>query len=230
MNFVKFEIQVAPDQPKYYVFDFRGSYTPVFVYQDMQREPKPMDLAGDRLVIDLGANVGLWTFRYAKLYPECHFIAYEPYPVNVRHFKMGLAENKFTNVDLAECAVTHDGRDVTLVMDPTNSGSASAYNNHVSDMFPRQKVHSITLNEAFEHHASVDCLKVDIEGAEFQLFEGFTHWDKLKKVFIEVHPRYAGITDAEKTYSIKVLLQLLRSKIGPSNVFVECTDEKFRGL
>jgi FkbM family methyltransferase len=222
-------MQISPDEPKFFVFDFRGSLTPIFVYQDMQRS-KPIDMANDRLAIDLGANVGCWSFRMAKLYPECHFIAYEPHPENINNFKMGLVENDVKNVELMKTAVTHDARDLTLIMDPTNSGSASAYNLHESAMWPRHRVKSITLNDVFERHQCVDLLKVDIEGGEFFLFEGFNHWDKLKKIFIEVHPRYAGFTDIEKTHSIKVLLELLRSKIGAQNVFVECTDEKFRDL
>jgi FkbM family methyltransferase len=228
MDFVKFQVQIHPEEPQYIIYDFRGSHTPVFVHEDMRRNKAP-DLVGDRLVLDIGANVGMWSFRMAKLYPECHFIAVEPYPINQKHFLMGLKENGLTNVDLMECAVTADGRDVTLIMDPTNSGSASELNN-ASAMFPSQKVHSRTLNEICEHHASIDAMKVDIEGGEFTLFDGFKHWDKLKKLFIEVHPHCAGITEQEKAYAIKSLVGHLRDKIGANNVFVDCTEEKYRGI
>lgn len=229
MNFVRFEVQAKPDEPSFFAFDFRGSYTPLFVHQDMARGPVP-DLVGDRLVIDIGANVGMWSMRMALLYPECHFVAYEPYPINVRHLLMGLEVNKIKNIDVVDCAVTHDGRDITLVMEPRNSGSASAFNTLESEMYPRQKVHSMRLNEVCKYHASIDAMKIDIEGGEFSLFEGFEHWDKLKKVFIDVHPRYAGFNDAEREYVIKRLLNMLRDKIGAQNVFADCTDEKFRGL
>lgn len=228
MDFVKFQVQIHPEEPQYIIYDFRGSHTPVFVYEDMRRNKAP-DLVGDRLVLDIGANVGMWAFRMAKLYPECHFIAYEPYPVNAKHFEIGLKENGITNVDLVRYAVTPDGRDITLHMDPTNSGSASEMNN-ASAMFPSQKVRSVSLNNVCEPHASIDAMKVDIEGGEFTLFDGFKHWDKLKKLFIEVHPHVAGVTEQEKEHAIKSLVSMLRDKLGANNVFVDCTEEKYRGI
>jgi FkbM family methyltransferase len=229
VNFVRFEVQIQPTEQPYFAFDFRGSYLPLFRHEQMHKEPVP-DLVGDRLVIEIGANVGMWTMRMARLYPECHFIAYEPYPVNVRHLMMGLEVNQLKNVSVVDCAVTNDGRDVILVMEPRNSGTASVFNTLESEMYPRQKVHSLKLNEVCDHHASIDALRVDIEGGEFSLFEGFSHWDKLKKVYINLCPRYAGFTDQEREYAVKRLLKLLRDKIGTENVIVECMEEKFRGL
>lgn len=229
MNFVRFENHIAEGEPKYHTFDFRGSYAPILLYQEMRDKPAH-NLANDRLIIDIGANVGMWAIRYALLYPECHFICYEPYSVNARHLRMGIEINGLKNVELVDKAVTHDGRDITVIMNPVNSAGASALNFHESDMFPRERVKAVSLNAVCENHASIDALKVDIEGGEYLLFEGFRHWDKLKKVFIQVNPRYAGITDQEKEFSTKTLLDTLRSKLGHENVFISCAEEKFRGL
>lgn len=221
-------VQVHTEEPSYVVYDYRGSKTPIFVYQDMQRSSVP-DLSGCKLAIDIGANVGLWSFRMAKLYPDCQFIAYEPYDINVTHLKMGLDENKLENVEIVPFAVTHDGAQIVLAMDPTNSGSASMYNTE-SVMFPKQAVQSVKLESVVGAYKQVDYLKVDIEGAEFHLFDGFESWDKLRKVFVEVHPVFLVGTDSEKRFQINQFVGLLKNKLGADNVQVDCTDERFREI
>lgn len=223
---MKFLVQVHNEEPSYFAYDFRGSKTPVFVYQDMQRTKAP-DLSGDRLVLDLGANIGLWAFRMAKMYPECHFVCYEPFPENIKHFKMGMDENKLENVELIPCGVTGDGRAITLYMDPTNSGSASMYN-WENAMFPQYKAQTVTLQSAIAPYQQVDALKIDIEGCEFDLFKDFNAWERIKKVFLEVHPVFLPGDDDFKLAEINRLITLLRDKLGKQNVFVDCTDEKFR--
>lgn len=229
---ITYQIQIHADEPTYTVFDFRGSRTPVYVYQDMQRG-KAIDLRGARVCVDLGANVGMWCFRMAKMYPTCKFIAYEPFPENFKHLEMGITENDLHNIKAINTAVTEDGREIELFMDPTNSGSASMYNAE-NTMFPKAKVRSVSLAHVVSSvrsiYGPIDMLKVDIEGAEFHLFNGFNDWDKIKKIYLEVHPVFLVGTDEEKRASIKHLINLLQSKLGAENVFVDCTDEKFRSF
>lgn len=226
MDSIEFYVQVTPDEPSFRVFDFRGSNTPTFVYQDMCRNKAP-DLVNSRLVLDIGANVGLWTFRMAALYPECHFIAYEPFPINVKHFEMGLDKNGYKNVTLHALAVTEHGNPITLHMDPTNSGSAGYYNME-NVMFPSARVPSVSLNSVFATLPMVDAMKLDIEGMEFHLFNGFEYWDKLKSVYMEIHPHTLAGTDEERKAQVMDLVGLLEGRLGKENVFVDCTDEKFR--
>ncbi len=228
MTTTRYLIQIKDVEPQYFVFDFPHSRTPAYVYQDMQRGTIP-DLTGAKVVIDIGANVGMWSFRMAKTHPDCEFIAYEPLTINQKHLQMGIDANELKNVHIMPYGVSENGYPVELSMDPTNSGSASLYAPR-NELYPVELVKTASLNDVVAPHGQVDALKIDIEGMEFHLFNGFKYWDRIKKIYMEVHPNVLIGDDDERRAQIKDLVDLLKSKIGDSNVFVDCTDTNFRSF
>ena len=114
-------------------------------------------------VIDIGAHVGVVSMYLAKKY-NAEVWAYEPQPQNSRRLVLNIERNGLTDKAHAfNLAVTGDGRDVTIGSNTENSGGNSIYD---SGSFAAK---SITLPEILAEVGEIDLLKIDCEGAEFEI-------------------------------------------------------------
>ena len=143
-------------------------------------------------VVDLGANIGLASLYFAGHYPTCRLLAVEPnpptYEILSRNLK-GLVEAGRART--LRAAVW--GSEKALVADPAQASD------HYSAFATREAagsedggatmqglpINTILADSGFER---VDLLKVDIEGAEVELFKGDTDWLKtVGAIAIEFH-------------------------------------------
>jgi FkbM family methyltransferase len=131
-------------------------------------------------VVDLGANIGLFTLIAARI--GAQVIAVEAQseflPIARRH----LEENGCVERVVLEHALVGSGTGLFSKADQLHGAS------HFRDAPPPR-----TLNEILEQHAfpRVDFLKIDIEGSEFDLFAGQTRWlDAVRRIAMEVHPEH----------------------------------------
>lgn len=153
--------------------------------------------APPRLIIDGGANVGYTTAYFAQRFPQAQILAVEPDPKNCEV----LAKNtsRFPNVTILKGAVWHRQASLDFV-----NQSERAWMIQVREAGGRthQDVRAFTMPELIAQTGSnrVDILKLDIEGAEQDLFsKGDLRWlDQIGCLIIEVHGEAARrcVTDA----------------------------------
>ncbi len=166
-----------------------------------------------RLILDLGANVGCWAFAAATQYPKCEVIAVEPLERNYKHLMDGIAFNKLDNVGTLRLAVSND-KEVELRYPTVNKGAASC---HIPDSphYVIEKAKGINLTELVNlWSVPINLMKIDIEGAEYQIFEDFSDWQKIHALTIEFHPwpQFEGAAlQKEKT---DALIKKIRSNMG----------------
>jgi FkbM family methyltransferase len=149
------------------------------------------------VIIDCGANIGMSVLYFKQLYPHSHIEAFEPDMQNFELLSKNLAANKLESVQLYQAAVwTSNG----TVLFNANASEAS----HVSENKDNGTiaVTSIRLAEVLQKFPRVDFLKMDIEGAEWNVVPDAAH--ELKRVdhfFLEYHGKageaykLAGIMD-----------------------------------
>lgn len=132
--------------------------------------PKP-------IIFDLGANIGAFSIDAKAHYPDATIVAYEPHPVT-----FALLEKNAPFAELKQEAAA--GKDGTVMIQ--DDGPAIARKLVEKDGIPVQARSLDTILKDVDH---VDLLKVDVEGAEFDLIEQASEATikKIEHMIIELH-------------------------------------------
>lgn len=140
-----------------------------------------------RVIVDAGANTGLTSVHYANAYPSATIVAVEPDAANFEVLRRNAAP--YPNVRPVRAALWSESRPVALT-DP----GLGAWGFRVGDGRPAtQQVPGVTLDRLLAEHAldRVDLLKVDIEGAEREVFDQSAGWiGRVDGIVIETHDRF----------------------------------------
>ena len=125
--------------------------------------------------LDLGANVGFYTFLARSIIGEKGKVfAFEPYPRNAGLVKASIRENNYNNVTLVEAAVSDRNGKASLYLSPDESSENSLLELNFQNAIT---VDVVTLDDYFEKKVSdtkIDFIKMDIEGSEYRAFQGMS--------------------------------------------------------
>lgn len=152
-------------------------------------------------IVDLGANIGLSALFFLKKYPNAHIIAVEPDTVNFEFMKRNL-EDYSNHVALLQAAIWPSDGVVSFVEhDESNEGlGAWGYRTETLTEGAEASVSAISIPTLMNQFSMdfIDILKVDIEGAEYELFEkDYESWlDKVGLIIIETHDRFKPNSEA----------------------------------
>jgi FkbM family methyltransferase len=158
------------------------TYRQVFVRRDYDFEL----LRAPQTIVDAGANIGLATLWFARRYPGARILALEPEPAN---FAL-LAKNttQFPNVTAIHGALWKDRGEIQIV-DP-GYGSWGFQTRAAAGVSSDGRVKALAVDDIMKDHglASLDLLKIDIEGAEVEVFETAARWiDRVQVLVVELH-------------------------------------------
>ena len=140
-------------------------------------------------VLDIGANVGYSSTHFAGIYPACEIVAVELMHSN---FKQLARNTAFLGkrIQTVEAAVWSHSDGVTIADDIFRDGDA--WSHHASEATDgKSLVPSITMLELMRTHhmPHVNVCKIDIEGAEYELFaDGYRDWvNRCDVILLEIH-------------------------------------------
>lgn len=213
MNSTLYEF-TAPGNHTIQLFDLDQSNTLSLVIPDIEKNTYGvLDLDPHQThIIDLGAHVGTFSIWLAKQFPKATIYAIEPLPVNFIHLQHNIQINGCTNIIPLNLAITGDGRDISLACLPQNTGGAlPALAN--KDTIPTK---SLTLDLFIEtlipNDQQVSFLKVDVEGAEYEILENFKSWSRIHHLGVEIHkyPQADATTDWRP--AVLNFMQFLKTK------------------
>ena len=174
------------------------------------REYRCLDgIKSPKLIFDLGANVGYSAAYFLSRFKDCKVVAVEPDPANFGLLQTNLApyENRAIAIQAAvwpnsdqklELSFDGPGHEWALQVKPSQTGS----------------VRAVTIPELLRISGGdkISVLKIDIEGAETELFSSNTNWLKLaENIVIEIHNQ-----DAHDAFY---------SKIDPTQFEISTCDE-----
>jgi FkbM family methyltransferase len=174
-------------------------------------------------IIDVGANVGLFTIWAARKHSPRTILAYEASPITHECLVENVARHVDSEVTRAICvnlAVSREaGRELVLHQPPWVAGISTILDgntlpwiNELRDKgeLHTHKVRSTTISHEMAEHglAAVDLLKVDVEGHFMEVLEGIAPADMAKVRNIVLEAEYAE----QLGHSRDTLRALLRDK------------------
>lgn len=145
-------------------------------------------------IIDIGAHIGMSTLYFKKIYPFSEIVAVEPFKENIKLLKQNISQNGLDKVTVLEVAVTEQEGTSTIHADTTNNYWFSTASFHPNAWNGQQytqpfKVPTISLSSLLLAKASIDLVKIDIEGIESRaLFEAGDALKRVRHLFVEFHP------------------------------------------
>lgn len=159
-------------------------------------------------IVDLGANIGLSALFFLKKYPDARIVAVEPDAVNFEIMKKNL--DRFSkSVAFLQAAIWPTDGEVSLVEEDVNHSSLGAwgYRTEAQSENASVSVKSVSIPTIKQQYNMdfIDILKVDIEGAEYELFEkDYENWiDQVGMIVIETHDRFKPNSEAMVRNAIK---------------------------
>lgn len=183
----------------YYREDTNDFNTILSVFEQDTYDFLDEDYIGGDVVIDLGAHVASFSML-ASTIPSLRIIAVEPLPQNCTLIKKTINENN-AKVSLYERIIWSDTGEIMPIFHGDSSFDGRAHefvgqmNLQNNPVFIEDRkgvnVKTISLEEIFKREKIKECafLKIDIEGAEFEVFESAPRstLKKIRKICGECH-------------------------------------------
>jgi FkbM family methyltransferase len=133
------------------------------------------------VIYDCGANIGTSCLYFSKSYSKSKIKAFEADPNIAKILKGNLEKNNCADIEVIDKAVwiNNDGIELSL----EGADGASIYSKvNVT------KVPSVRLKDLIEEENKIDMLKIDIEGAEYEVLKDCQNsLSNVENIFIEYH-------------------------------------------
>jgi FkbM family methyltransferase len=171
-------------------------------------------------IIDAGANIGLAIIFFKQRFPECRITAFEPDPAIFALLNKNIEARGYRDVDLREAAAWIKEETLTFYSEGSLSGSLAVDFLNANNTYTvrAEKLRSLLTN------ATVDLLKIDIEGAEADvLFDIQDTLGSVENLFFEYHsipdkPQVLGqLLDLVKKAGFRFIID---GAHGPSSPFL----------
>jgi FkbM family methyltransferase len=157
---------------------FLGTYKEIFfdkVYAFPSATPRPM-------IIDGGANIGLATLFFKRIYPQSRIIAFEADPGIFALLERNMASFRLADVQLVNAALW----DSETLLPFASEGGASGHIASSGEAAQSTRVQAVRLKPWLQEN--VDFLKLDIEGAEYEVLEDCREeLRNVRNLFVEYH-------------------------------------------
>jgi FkbM family methyltransferase len=158
------------------------------VFYEKQYDLYGVDFPDATKIIDGGANIGCASVYFSLRFPNAKVIAIEPEKNNFELLKKNAAP--YTHIQCVQAGIWGENERLSL----SNPGGGAAEFMFENNAFNEYSVNGVTISSILNSQGwnEVDILKLDIEGAEKEVFsaEDLSWLKKVKLLIIELHDRY----------------------------------------
>jgi FkbM family methyltransferase len=173
----------------------RGTVDEVFVQRvitQLEYNSQGYEICPGETVVDVGANIGTFALLASRAVGvKGKVVAFEPDSENYALLRDNVARNGCLNVTAERVAVAGQSGRVTLHHAAEGGGFHTLHANRLPGSRSAEEVDALSLKDLFERHGITHCdlLKVDCEGAEYDILLGLPNdcWARISKVVMEYH-------------------------------------------
>ena len=163
----------------------------VEVWQEQVYTPAGFSIEPTDIVFDIGANIGNFSL-FAAQRTHGLIYAFEPMPQNFAALQRNIQLRNGSNIVPVGKAVT--GRDGSVTMHVSDVSSAHSVTHELFGRGKTLEVPCVTLDTFCRENRvpRIDFLKIDCEGAEFEIILGLSEdlTSRIGKIIMEHHERY----------------------------------------
>jgi FkbM family methyltransferase len=183
-------------------------YNEIIVNQEYFQ--KGLSVLGAGCVIDIGANIGIFTMAVKLKAPNATVYAFEPIPDTFHVLEQNVGLIGGSDIHLFNVALgSQDHSEKTFTFFPFMPGNSTAFpvlkveqkpvmdqifGKELSDFYNQTETRVVQVRKLSsiireQRIHSVDFLKIDVEGSEISVLEGIEemHWPIFKQVAVETH-------------------------------------------
>lgn len=132
--------------------------------------------------IDVGVNIGQTTIRVKTVLPEYKYLGFEPNSACNFYVKQLISANNFRNCSVFNCALFSSFKILVLEKTLIDDVRASIVPSLRPDFFEEKENVMAVDYDTFFFDQSISLIKIDVEGAEFEVIEG------MKRSIIKYQP------------------------------------------
>lgn len=145
------------------------------------------------VILDIGANEGMFSILMAKLFPTTRILSFEPVPKTFFTMIKNIGLNNITNIYPYNLGVGgKSNKSEIIYCDKTYSGGSSMVVKHNPDSQDMINIEVVALDDIFNPTKfpfidRVKLLKMDIEGAEYETLYNSTILPRVDNMVAEFH-------------------------------------------
>lgn len=137
----------------------------------------------DPVILDCGANIGISVLNYKRHFPQAKITAFEPDPQFIPYLKKNLEQNHAADVQIVEAAVWKEEGTTTFLCEGADGSKI------ITEASPSARTVTVRTIELAKYiTGEIDLIKVDIEGAEYDVLPSISSKLHLvKNMIVECH-------------------------------------------
>jgi FkbM family methyltransferase len=156
-------------------------------------------LGEDDIIIDIGANIGIFSILASKKVKSGLIFSFEPVGINYKRMLRNIEVNSIQNIKTFNLGLSNQNETLDINVPKQDPGESTLSPKTCTKLFLKndqkisiEKAKFILFDQFFEEHMlkKVDIIKIDVEGAEYKVLKGMknTLISHNPIVFIELIP------------------------------------------
>lgn len=196
----------APTDPDGKFLELNFIFSEVFNTDTYKNDVSAVPING--VVLDIGANVGMFSFLVKSRKPDATVLAFEPMPITLEALRKNIELHDLTGVTVYPVALgAKEEASVEFTYYPMFPGNSTRYPEQKGTLLAPHgttvEVPVTTVSSVLAHHPEltfIDLVKIDVEGAEEDVLAGITpqDWARIRSFVIEIEDADGQLTSLQK--------------------------------